>query len=55
MVRYRKALIHEDGVNLGRHQQKILNVLIIESWAKKFNINPIAVNKLILKIKNGEA
>ena len=55
MVRYKKLLVHEDGVKLGRHQQKILNVFMIEAWAKKFNIDPIAVNRLILKIKNGEA
>lgn len=55
MARYKKLLVHEDGVKLGRHQQKILNVFMIESWAKKFKIDPVAVNMLIIKIKNGEA
>jgi hypothetical protein len=55
MTRYRKALIREEGIMQGRREQRILNVMMIESWAKKFNIDPIAVTKLILKIKNGEA
>jgi hypothetical protein len=55
MVRYKKMLIREEAIKQGRREQRILNVFMIENWAKKFNIDPTAVNKLILKIKNGEA
>ena len=48
-------LIREEGIKQGRREQQTLNVFMIESWAKRFNIDPIAVNKLIMKIKNGEA
>jgi len=55
MARYKKMLLREESIKQGRREQKILNVFMIENWAKKFNIDPVAVNKLILKIKNGEA
>lgn len=48
-------LVREQGIMTGRRQQQILNVFMIENWAKRFNIDPTAVNKLIMKIKNGEA
>ena len=54
MAMYNSMFSYEAGVRKGRSEQIKKDIIIIEEVAKKFNLNSFAINRLILKIKNGE-
>jgi hypothetical protein len=55
MVKYNSAFGYEAGERKGQRDKMKLDIIIVEEAGKKFNVDPIVINKIIRKIKNGEA
>lgn len=53
MVQYNFG--YEAGESKGRRDQMKIDIATIEEAGIKFNIDPIILNKIIRKIKSGEA
>ena len=45
---------YETGLKQGRLDQKQADIQSIEEFSKHFHIDPLIINRLILKIKSGE-
>ena len=45
---------YEAGLTQGRTEQKKRDIESIEEFAKRFHLDPLIINKLILGIKNCE-
>ena len=55
MGQYNSMYGYEAGENKGRRDQMKLDIATVEEAGKKFGIDPIILNKIIRKIKSGEA
>jgi hypothetical protein len=55
MGRYNMMYSYEHGVQRGKNEQRALDIEVIEEAARKFNLDALAINKVIRKIKSGEA